>query len=101
MSSEFENFLALTDYNTEIYHVTNGISKTLFIEKNVNNQPRLSGTAILWLENEGEYRWFDPFGSLEFIVLTGTLNIATDNEPQPFVIFVSNGSGSDNDETVS
>jgi len=31
-------------------------------------------------------------------VLTGTLNIATDNEPQPFV---SNGSGTDNDETVS
>ena len=64
------------------------------------------------LENEGGYRWFDPFGStkktvflliigfenLEFIVLTGTLDIATDNEPQPFV---SNGSGTETDETVS
>ena len=68
-----------------------------------------------WLENEGGYRWFDPFGStkktvflltigfenLEFIVLTGTLEIATDNEPQPFVIFVSNGPGTETDETVS
>ena len=28
-------------------------------------------------------------------------NIATDNEPQPVVIFVSNGSGTETDETVS
>ena len=39
--------------------------------------------------------------NLEFIVLTGTLDIATDDEPQPFVIFVSNGSRTDTDETVS
>ena len=67
------------------------------------------------LENEVGYRWFDPFGStkkivflltigfenLEFIVLTCTLDIATDDEPQPFVIFVSNSSGTETDETVS
>ena len=29
----------------------------------------------------------------EIIVFTGILDIATDDEPQPFVIFVSNGSG--------
>ena len=32
-------------------------------------------------------------------MLTGTLNIATDKEPQPFVIFVLNGSGTETDET--
>jgi len=37
--------------------------------------------------------------NLEFIVLTDTLNITTDDEPQPFVIFVSNGSGTETDET--
>ena len=41
------------------------------------------------------------FANLEFIVLTGTLDIAPDDEPQPFVTFVSNGSGTDNDETGS
>ena len=66
---------------------------------------------VQWLENEGGYRWFDPFGNpkkifcilqnVEFIVLTGTLDIAPDDKPQPVVIFVSNGSGTDNDETVS
>ena len=34
-------------------------------------------------------------------MLTGTLNISTDNKPQPFVIFVSNGSGTETDETYS
>ena len=29
------------------------------------------------------------------------MDIATDDEPQPFVIFVSNGSGTDADETDS
>ena len=33
--------------------------------------------------------------NLEFIVLTGTLDIATDHEPQPFVIFVSDSSGTE------
>ena len=60
------------------------------------------------------YGGYDHFGSpkncysfnhvvckTEFIVLTGTLNIPTDDEPQPFVIFVSNGSGTDTDETDS
>jgi len=41
------------------------------------------------------------FANLEFIVLTGTLDIPTDDEPQPFVIFVSNGSGTEIDETDS
>ena len=31
----------------------------------------------------------------------GTLDIATDDEPQPFVIFVSNDSGTETDETIS
>ena len=72
---------------------------------------------IRWLENEGGYRWFDPgspktivlffsfysciLQNLGFIVLTGTLDIATDIEPQPIVIFVSNIYGTDNDETVN
>ena len=34
-------------------------------------------------------------------MLTGTLDIAIVDEPQPFVIFVSNGSGTETDETVS
>ena len=34
-------------------------------------------------------------------MLTGTLDIATDDEPQPFLIFVSNGSGTETDDTVS
>ena len=38
---------------------------------------------------------------LEFIVLTDTLNIATDDEPQLFVVFVSNGSGTKTEETDS
>jgi len=39
--------------------------------------------------------------NLEFIVLTDTLDIATDDKLQPFVIFVSNGSGTETDETCS
>ena len=31
----------------------------------------------------------------------GTLDIATDDEPQPVVIFVSNGPGTDTDKTDS
>jgi len=34
-------------------------------------------------------------------VLTWTLDIVTDDEPQPFVIFVSNGPGTDTDKTDS
>ena len=34
-------------------------------------------------------------------MLTDTLDIATDDEPQPFLIFVSNGSGTETDDTVS
>ena len=30
-------------------------------------------------------------------MLTGTLDIVTDDEPQPFVIFISNGSGTETD----
>ena len=34
-------------------------------------------------------------------MLTGTPDIASDDEPLPFVIFFSNGSGTDIDETDS
>ena len=34
-------------------------------------------------------------------MLTWTLDIVTDDEPQPFVIFVSNGPGTDTDKTDS
>ena len=34
-------------------------------------------------------------------MLTDTLNIATDSKPQPFVVFVSNGSGTETDKTCS
>jgi len=39
--------------------------------------------------------------NLEFIVLADTLDIAIDDELQPFVIFVSNGSVIDTDETCA
>jgi len=39
--------------------------------------------------------------NLEYILLTGTVDIAPNEEPQPFVIFVSNGSGTETDETDS
>ena len=34
-------------------------------------------------------------------MLTDPLDIATEDEPQPFVVFVSNGSGTETDETCS
>ena len=39
--------------------------------------------------------------NLEYILLTGTVDIAPNEEPQPFVIFVSNGPGTDTDKTDS
>ena len=33
-------------------------------------------------------------------MLTDTLDIATDDEPQPFVVCVSNSSGTETDETI-
>ena len=39
--------------------------------------------------------------NLKYIVLTGTLDIAPNDKPQPFVIFFSNGSGTDTVETNS
>ena len=61
---------------------------------------------IRWLDNAGGYRWLDPFSSPKHIlsckqapldIATGTLGIATDDEPQPSVTFVSNCSGTETD----
>ena len=54
---------------------------------------------IRWLDNAGGYRWLDPFSSPKHILSCkqAPLDIATDDEPQPSVTFVSNGSGTETD----
>ena len=65
---------------------------------------------IRWLDNAGGYRWLDPFSSPKTFYRANRhpwtsqqtpLDIATDDEPQPFVTFVSNGSGTETGETCS